>query len=186
MLRHWTLEDGEFPQTLRPTTEVELLGDSDVEVVLCHAEKQLRATDDKDSALPASGRGSFAFPATGSALPSSCIACPAACSASDSAAREVYAGSYGPHVVHKDSMPAAPAATATADAATAASGVVGEDYEDCNEPHEEHGRHGHPLEADDDDDDSAGYDNMVEELVTITIHRKFNPPCRRHGRHRRL
>ena len=148
--------------------------------------KKRRATDDKDSALPACGRGSIALPATGSALPSSCIACPAACSASDSAAREVYAGSYGPHVVQKDSMPPAPAATATADAATAASGVLGEDSEDCNEPHEEHGRHGHPLEADDDDDDdSAGYDNMVEELVTITIRRKFNPPCCRHGRHRR-
>ena len=38
MLRHWTLEDGEFPQTLLPTSEVVLLGDSDVEVVLCHAE----------------------------------------------------------------------------------------------------------------------------------------------------
>ena len=61
---------------------------------------------------------------------------------------------------------------------------MGADSEDCNEPHEEHGRHGHPLEADD-DDDSAGYDNMVEELVTITIRRKFNPPCRRHGHHRR-
>ena len=39
MLHRWTREDGECPQTLRPTSEVVLLGDSDVKVGLCHAEK---------------------------------------------------------------------------------------------------------------------------------------------------